>query len=218
MPVDPPPITRMSVEILFIGSSVHFPIDSRHEPAHRLGVVQLQGFLRQAPGHRHRLAQDRLLGRRDAGRRHAEFVETQPKQDRDRIGVGRPVRRTGRPNVRAGGRRAGRQSIWRSMAGCSGSTRPATRWLVRSAAKVYCVRSLVPMLKKSTSGARWSAISTAAGVSIMMPTGTSALKGMPAAASSLAALAMSACARRISLDRADHGEHDLHIAGRRLHA
>ena len=37
---------------------------------------------------------------------------------------------------------------------------------------VVCVRSLVPMLKKSHSWAKRSLINTAAGVSIIMPSGT----------------------------------------------
>ena len=53
----------------------------------------------------------------------------------------------------------------------------------RSSAQVYWVRSLVPMEKKSHSSARSSATSTAAGVSIMVPTSMSPIF-LPSAASS----------------------------------
>ena len=54
----------------------------------------------------------------------------------------------------------------------------------RSQARVYWVRSLVPTEKKSTSPASSSAMNTAAGVSIMMPSSVSGLKGMPSEVSS----------------------------------
>ena len=69
------------------------------------------------------------------------------------------------------------RSISASTAGCSGSKRCATRSLPRSTASVYCVRSLVPMLKKSHSRASASAISAADGTSIMMPIGSSRVEG-----------------------------------------
>ena len=46
----------------------------------------------------------------------------------------------------------------------------ATASLPRSAASAYWVRSLVPMLKKSTCGANAAAFSAAAGTSTIIPT------------------------------------------------
>ena len=55
------------------------------------------------------------------------------------------------------------------MLGWSGSYRYEIFALPRSTASVYWMRSFVPMLKKSTSRARMSAMATAEGVSIMTP-------------------------------------------------
>ena len=66
----------------------------------------------------------------------------------------------------------------------------------RSQARVYWVRSLVPTEKKSTCLARSLAMSTEAGVSIIMPISVSGLKGIPSSASSCITLSQ---ARRHSL-------------------
>ncbi|AGL17996.1 hypothetical protein L083_4486 [Actinoplanes sp. N902-109] len=60
--------------------------------------------------------------------------------------------------------------ISRSTAGSRAPASPASAGLPRSAASVYCVRSLVPTLTKSTYGVKRAAVSAAAGTSIMMPT------------------------------------------------
>ena len=57
----------------------------------------------------------------------------------------------------------------RSTAGDSPSTCGASRGWPRSIASVYWVRSFVPIEKKSTSVANWSASSAADGTSTMMP-------------------------------------------------
>src|SRR5882757_1800879 len=56
-----------------------------------------------------------------------------------------------------------------STAGCSASVRPASAAWPRSIASVYCVRSLLPIDRKSTSRSKTDALSAAAGVSIMAP-------------------------------------------------
>ncbi len=70
-------------------------------------------------------------------------------------GQRRARRRRARRRRRPGpGRRAARQTASTSLStpGSSGSASAATAGLPRSAASAYCVRSLVPMLKKSTCG------------------------------------------------------------------
>ena len=67
----------------------------------------------------------------------------------------------------------------------------------RSTAMVYWVRSLVPTLKNALTSARRSAIRTAAGVSIMTPTGTESALCVPAFLSALASSATS-CILHIS--------------------
>ena len=61
-------------------------------------------------------------------------------------------------------------AISRSTAGSSGSASRATAALPRSAARVYWVRSLVPMLNRSTSAAAARAWRASAGTSTMTPT------------------------------------------------
>ncbi len=65
--------------------------------------------------------------------------------------------------------------IMRMIAGWSGWYMWATCWLPRSMASAYWIRSLVPMLKKSTSRASTSAMITAEGTSIMIPSAMSRL-------------------------------------------
>ena len=74
--------------------------------------------------------------------------------------------------------------IIRSTAGWWGRNTFSTFGFCRSAARVNWIRSLVPMLKKSTSLARRSLIITAAGVSIIMPSSTHSAKGLRSASSS----------------------------------
>ena len=71
---------------------------------------------------------------------------------------------------RAAARRT--MTIIRRIAGCSGSYSRDTRSSARSTARQYWIRSLVPMVKKSTSRASRSAVYAAAGISIMTPIGT----------------------------------------------
>src|SRR3989454_2321830 len=84
------------------------------------------------------------------------------------------------------------------IAGCSGWERYDTDSLPRSMARAYWIRSLVPMEKKSTSRARRSAISAAAGTSIITPSGTSGSHGMCCARSSWRTSSTMARARRSS--------------------
>ena len=71
-----------------------------------------------------------------------------------------------------------------NIAGCVGSYKSATFSLRRSTASVYCMRSLVPMLKNSARLPSVLAVSTADGISTMMPTSRFSSKGMPSARSS----------------------------------
>ena len=56
--------------------------------------------------------------------------------------------------------------------------------LPRSTASVYCTRSFVPMLKKSTYFASSGVMTAAAGVSTMMPTCTFSENALPSCESS----------------------------------
>ncbi len=67
----------------------------------------------------------------------------------------------------------------RSTAGLRESNIFDIEWFILSTAKVYCVKSLVPTLKKSTSFASSALIITDAGVSIIIPISTSLEKAMP---------------------------------------
>ena len=100
----------------------------------------------------------------------------------DRLVAPRPVehqrqqRVAGRPRRRrrSGGRRTARPRT-RSRSGparpaATGPAASASSPRSRSAARVYCARSLVPMLPKSTSARTWRARSAAAGTSIITPT------------------------------------------------
>src|ERR1700741_3777465 len=69
--------------------------------------------------------------------------------------------------------------ISRSTAGCRGVYRSATCSSLRSIAKVYWIRSLVPIAKKSASAASASAASAAPGTSIIAPNGGSVLGSRP---------------------------------------
>src|SRR6218665_1114677 len=82
-------------------------------------------------------------------------------------------------------------------AGCPVLQSDARRGVIRSAAMMYCVRAFVPIEKEATCGASRSAVSTAAGVSIMMPSFGIAW-GIPALLNSAARRPMMALVRRIS--------------------
>ena len=77
-------------------------------------------------------------------------------------------------------------AIRRSTAGLRPSTCGASFGCPRSIASVYCVRSLVPIEKKSASRANCAAMIAAAGTSTMMPTG---MGGTPRLAASSASIA-----------------------------
>ncbi len=74
----------------------------------------------------------------------------------------------------------------RSTAGCRAEARSDSSGLVRSAASVYWMRSLVPIEKKSAWRASTSAMSAAAGTSTMIPSWTVAAHGRPSARSAAA--------------------------------
>ena len=75
-------------------------------------------------------------------------------------------------------------SISRITAGSPALYRVATFSFVRSAASVYCTRSLVPSEKKFTSRARCSDMMAADGTSIIVPTGILRLKLIPSSSRS----------------------------------
>ena len=87
------------------------------------------------------------------------------------------------------------RSTARSTAGWSPSAWGASVGCVRSMASTYCVRSLVPIEKKSASRASSGAISAAEGTSIMTPISTGA-----AASSRRTRSAISRAARTSSTD------------------
>ena len=70
--------------------------------------------------------------------------------------------------------------------------------LPRSAASVYCARSLVPSEKKSTCGTKTRTSSAAAGTSTMMPTSTRSAARTPAAAKDACACVQQVRARSSS--------------------
>ncbi len=106
---------------------------------------------------------DGVLHRRDRGRGHRELAHAEPEQQRRRERIAGELAAHARPTVRRLGRRRVVAAIRRSTAGCSGSASAATCSLPRSAARVYCVRSFVPIEKKSASRARIDAVSAAGG-------------------------------------------------------
>ena len=77
-----------------------------------------------------------------------------------------------------------------STPGSSGSPRAATAGLPRSAASAYCVRSLVPMLKKSTWSANALALRAAAGTSTITPTWRPSGRPRPSASMAASSLAL----------------------------
>ena len=103
-------------------------------------------------------------------------------------------------------------AIRRSTDGSAAEYSSATVSLVRSTASVYWIRSLVPIEKKSTSFARWSAIRAAAGTSTMMPTGRFSRIACPSAASSAATSSRTARACRNSSRVETQGEQDPDVA------
>ena len=75
-------------------------------------------------------------------------------------------------------------SMSRRIASWCVSTNCSTALFCLSQARVYCVRSLVPTLKKSTRGASLSLMTAAAGVSIIIPSSAFSSKSTPSARSS----------------------------------
>src|ERR1051325_6291888 len=100
----------------------------------------------------------------------------------------------------------------RRIAGSCGVKREAMCALPRSTARVYWVRSLVPTLKKELTLASRSATTTAAGVSIITPTGSSFAARIPAAARAAASSASSSRARSTSAARGT--ENGVRLLGR----
>ena len=156
------------------GSIMHLPIFWRREKADwklTCGSVFVFGgegadFLRRRTGERalgevaargEAQAADLRFHRGDRGEAHAEFVDTKADEDRHGVGI-------------AGDAAADADGRWcacapsmvcamsRSTAGFSASTFGASFGWPRSIASVYCVRSLVPMEKKSASAAKAVAI------------------------------------------------------------
>src|SRR6058998_417891 len=87
--------------------------------------------------------------------------------------------------------------------GSCGVKRSASRALPRSTTRVYCVRSFVPTLRKSLIAASWSAITAAAGVSTITPTGSVRAAWAPLCASRSASSATMARVRSTSAAHAD---------------
>jgi hypothetical protein len=143
-------------------------VELAHQRPEFGGALELEGRLR--PGFRFRDPQlsDLLLGCRDCPWRHAQLVDAQADQDRDGLRVGGNLPAHAGPLAGAVGRVDDDRDLPqdRRMA-CV--IQPGDPAFPRSAATVYCVRSLVPMLTNSTSGSRCSIPSAEAGVSTMMP-------------------------------------------------
>src|SRR2546425_640191 len=93
----------------------------------------------------------------------------------------------------------------RSTLGSCGLKRSASRALPRSTTSVYCVRSLVPTLRKSLTAASRSAITAAAGVSTITPTGSDAFASTPSRARLAASSLTSARVRSTSSSRVTSG-------------
>ena len=95
--------------------------------------------------------------------------------------------------------------IERSTAGLYAEYRYATSGLPLSAAIVYPVKSFVPILKKSASFARMSAIKLAAAVSIITPTWMSLSYAIPSASNSCFSSSMIAFTARSSSTHVTNG-------------
>ena len=112
---------------------------------------------------------DGLLDRGGGARGDAELADPEADQQRDRGLVGGELAADRDQHVVPGARAHGRRSA-RARRGRAGRRARRAASLPRSAASAYWVRSLVPMLKKSTCGANAAAFSAAAGTSTMIPT------------------------------------------------
>ena len=141
------------------------------------------------------------LHRRDRRQTDAEFVHAEADQDRHARGslAMPPQTPTHRPAAWAPSPSA-RSAC--STPGLRPSTCGASFGWPRSIASVYCVRSFVPMEKKSASRGELCGHDRRRGTSTMMPAG---IGGTPSAAASSARIAF---ASRNSLQRGDHREHD----------
>ena len=107
---------------------------------------------------------------RNAGGGHRQSADPQPDQHRRQVRVGRRLAAHADRLARSRPARA-QAAISSSSAGCQGSSRSARPPSWRSAANVYWLRSLVPMLTGSRRApASGAARSAAAGISIMTPT------------------------------------------------
>ena len=96
---------------------------------------------------------DRLLHERDGRRCDAELADAEGDEESGGALVGRELAADGDQRVRPSAALQTAEMSWRT-AGSRGSPIAATAALPRSAASVYWVRSFVPMLKKSTCGAK----------------------------------------------------------------
>ncbi len=100
------------------------------------------------------------------------------------------------------------------MAGWNGDASGARERFPRSIASVYWMRSLVPMLKNSASRASTSAMITALGTSIMIPSGTCLARACPRLSTSCMAWVEELADLAQLVDARDHGDHDAKVAVR----
>ena len=143
----------------------------------------------------------------DRGKADAEFVNAEADEDRHGVRIaGDAAADAGKPLCACAPSMVCAMS--RSTAGFSASTFGASFGWPRSIASVYCVRSLVPMEKKSASAAKVCAMTATAGTSTMMPHGIGAT---PSAAGFLGQHRL-----RVAqlLHGCDHREHDVQLARR----
>ena len=137
---------------------------------------------------------------------HRELADAEAEEERARRPRRPRARRRRRPSGRAPRRLRPSRGSGASTAGCSASVSAATCSFPRSAASVYCVRSFVPIEKKSTSAASAPAVSAAAGTSTMMPTSS----GASDAERRARPVEQRARAARSSSSVVDHREHHAH--------
>ena len=106
----------------------------------------------------------------------------------------------------------------RRIAGLNGEARAASDWLARSIASAYWTRSFVPRLKNSASRAKTSAMTAAAGTSIIMPSGMCSSNERPRARTCSIACVEEPPHLAHLVHARDHGDHDADVAvGARAH-